>query len=284
MPRTFLLPGTAVLLTEVADCARARAPCTARARSRARVPVPRPAESYLPVSRYSATTLLIVLASRRRGPRQAPVHAGHAPRGAVLVGVRLGRSALHACLGVADQCMELGLNEALLTLCIATALFYLVCAMFHTPALSLLSRNTVDFDHALCILVVAQCVLYPTFACVEVFMRFNWSEQVRALFSDSAVEATGASTQLRTMSDSAVVGVAKLGFPWQTSDPFLFCVYHDDLFPPGDEDLGPAIPQHLLWRGRNRGADFGGKWNMYHGEKVCKRLLRSMRRALLVRW
>eukprot|EP01043_Picozoa_sp_COSAG02_P001732 COSAG02_NODE_37_length_48203_cov_57.745708_16_plen_152_part_00 len=91
----------------------------------------------------------------------------------------------------------------------------------------------------------------------------HWLEQVRSR-SDAAVEATRAST----MSDSAVVGVAKLGFPWQTSDPFLFCVYHDDLFPPGDEDLGPAIPQHLLWRGRNRGADFGGKWNMYHGEKV----------------
>lgn len=71
------------------------------------------------------------------------------------------------------------------------------------------------------------------------------------------------------MSDCVVLDVAKLGFPWQTSDPFLFCVYHDDLFPPGDKDLGPAIPQHLLWRGRNRGADFGGKWNMYHGEKVC---------------
>lgn len=99
--------------------------------------------------------------------------------------------------------------------------------------------------------------------------------------------------------DGVVQAVGKLGFPWQTSDPFLFCVYHDDLFPAGDKDLGPAIPQHLLWRGRNRGvstsnrqsfldqsmkapqclgyrltgrlrvqADFGGKWNMYHGEKV----------------
>ena len=60
----------------------------------------------------------------------------------------------------------------------------------------------------------------------------------------------------------AVLSVQKLGFPWQTSDPFLFCVYHDDLYPPGNPELGPAVPQHLLWRGRNRGADFGGKWNM----------------------
>ena len=56
----------------------------------------------------------------------------------------------------------------------------------------------------------------------------------------------------------AVLSVQKLGFPWQTSDPFLFCVYHDDLYPPGNPELGPAVPQHLLWRGRNRGADFGG--------------------------
>ena len=57
----------------------------------------------------------------------------------------------------------------------------------------------------------------------------------------------------------AVLSVQKLGFPWQTSDPFLFCVYHDDLYPPGNPELGPAVPQHLLWRGRNRGADFGGR-------------------------
>jgi len=28
--------------------------------------------------------------------------------------------------------------------------------------------------------------------------------------------------------------------PWQTFDPFLFCVYHQDQYPAGNERLGPA--------------------------------------------
>ena len=39
---------------------------------------------------------------------------------------------------------------------------------------------------------------------------------------------------------------------WQ--DPFLFVAYHDDVYPPGDENMGP---RGLSWRGRNKGADFG---------------------------
>lgn len=66
---------------------------------------------------------------------------------------------------------------------------------------------------------------------------------------------------------SPVRSVSKLGFPWQTDDPFLFCVYHNDVFPPGQADMSPAVAN--LWRGRNKGADFGSKdWNMYHGEKI----------------
>jgi hypothetical protein len=117
------------------------------------------------------------------------------------------------CLEPLLRCMDLGLNEALLTLFVASVVYYYV-------------------------------------------VRTGSSVEVASSSSAAA------------MADSVVTGVARLGFPWQTSDPFLFCVYHDDLFPAGDKDLGPAIPQHLLWRGRNRGADFGGKWNMYHGEKV----------------
>src|SRR5690349_14990115 len=32
----------------------------------------------------------------------------------------------------------------------------------------------------------------------------------------------------------AVVAVTPQGFPWQTSDPFLFCVHHDDHYPQGN--------------------------------------------------
>jgi len=57
-----------------------------------------------------------------------------------------------------------------------------------------------------------------------------------------------------------------LGFPWQTQDPFLFCVHHDDAYPAGNEQMGPAASL----AGRDLGQDFAGKdgWRMYHGERV----------------
>ena len=60
--------------------------------------------------------------------------------------------------------------------------------------------------------------------------------------------------------------IRPLGFPWQTSDPFLFCVYHQDAYPAGNEVMGPAAPL----TGRDIGQDFAGKdgWRMYHGDTV----------------
>ena len=63
-----------------------------------------------------------------------------------------------------------------------------------------------------------------------------------------------------------ILGVRPLGFPWETDDPFLFCVYHDDAYPEGNADLGPAASL----AGRDIGQDFAGKdgWRMYHGDVV----------------
>jgi hypothetical protein len=63
-----------------------------------------------------------------------------------------------------------------------------------------------------------------------------------------------------------VLAVAPLGFVWQTQDPFLFCVHHDDRYPAGNERLGPAASL----AGRNIGQDFDPKdgWRMYHGDVV----------------
>jgi len=63
-----------------------------------------------------------------------------------------------------------------------------------------------------------------------------------------------------------VLGVKPLGFPWETSDPFLFCVHHDDAYPAGNPELGPAASL----AGRQLGQDFAGKdgWRMYHGDVV----------------
>ena len=69
------------------------------------------------------------------------------------------------------------------------------------------------------------------------------------------------------MGADAVVGqVKKLGFPWETADPFLFCVHHDDAYPAGNEILGPAASL----AGRDLGQDFEGRdgWRMYHGDVV----------------
>jgi redox-sensitive bicupin YhaK (pirin superfamily) len=64
-----------------------------------------------------------------------------------------------------------------------------------------------------------------------------------------------------------VLQVTRLGPPpWPTLDPFLFCVYHHDSYPAGNERLGPAASLS----GRNIGQDFEGKdgWRMYHGSVV----------------
>jgi quercetin 2,3-dioxygenase len=60
--------------------------------------------------------------------------------------------------------------------------------------------------------------------------------------------------------------IKPLRIPWETPDPFLFCMYHNDLYPLGNEKLGPAASL----AGRNIGQDFEGKdgWRMYHGQRV----------------
>ena len=70
---------------------------------------------------------------------------------------------------------------------------------------------------------------------------------------------------MSTTSDT-VIQTVELGRVWQTVDPFLFCVHHDDDYPEGDEELGPCAP--LV--GRAIGSDFSGRdgWSMYHGSLV----------------
>lgn len=69
------------------------------------------------------------------------------------------------------------------------------------------------------------------------------------------------------MSNIKIVAINPLGFPWETHDPFLFCAYHKDEYPAGNDQLGPDL---LLMEGRNIGNDFTLKdgWRMYHGETI----------------
>jgi hypothetical protein len=68
------------------------------------------------------------------------------------------------------------------------------------------------------------------------------------------------------MNDDIILSLKPLGFPWECSDPFLFCAYHNDKYPAGNERLGPAASL----AGRQIGQDFEGKdgWRMYHGGVV----------------
>jgi quercetin 2,3-dioxygenase len=68
------------------------------------------------------------------------------------------------------------------------------------------------------------------------------------------------------MSNDPIVGTSALAFPWQTRDPFLVCVHHVDLYPRGNDRLGPAASLE----GRDMGRDFAGRdgWRMYHGHAV----------------
>jgi redox-sensitive bicupin YhaK (pirin superfamily) len=66
---------------------------------------------------------------------------------------------------------------------------------------------------------------------------------------------------------TSVLAVAPLGTPWETIDPFLFCVHHDDAYPRGNGRHGPDAS---LLAGRQMGSDFSRKdgWSMYHGQQV----------------
>ena len=68
------------------------------------------------------------------------------------------------------------------------------------------------------------------------------------------------------MNMSAIIQRRPLGFTWDTVDPFLLCVHHDDAYPRGNGRLGPAASL----AGRDIGQDFAGKdgWRMYHGHAV----------------
>ncbi len=67
-------------------------------------------------------------------------------------------------------------------------------------------------------------------------------------------------------SRSAVKNIKALGFQWETADPFLFCVHHEDNYPKGNSQMGPDAPLD----GRHIGQDFILKdgWRMYHGDRV----------------
>jgi quercetin 2,3-dioxygenase len=66
---------------------------------------------------------------------------------------------------------------------------------------------------------------------------------------------------------SPIISIKPLGFQWDTADPFLFCVHHEDYFPVGNDLMGPNSNH---FNGRHMGDDFIIKdgFRMYHGKTV----------------
>ncbi len=67
--------------------------------------------------------------------------------------------------------------------------------------------------------------------------------------------------------EESVKSIRAMGFQWETADPFLFCVHHEDKFPKGNAQMGPA---ESYLEGRHMGDDFIIKdgFRMYHGRTV----------------
>jgi redox-sensitive bicupin YhaK (pirin superfamily) len=72
--------------------------------------------------------------------------------------------------------------------------------------------------------------------------------------------------QAKQPSINPIIDVKPLGFQWDTFDPFLFCVHHEDKFPKGNDVMGPVTSM----QGRHLGDDFIIKdgFRMYHGKVV----------------
>jgi len=68
------------------------------------------------------------------------------------------------------------------------------------------------------------------------------------------------------MKENPIIEVKQLGFQWETDNPFLFCVHHNDAYPKGNGKLGPISSLE----GRKLGNDFTLKdgWRMYHGREI----------------
>ncbi len=98
----------------------------------------------------------------------------------------------------------------------------------------------------------------------------KWSAALAALllarFPGIAKTLTPLNEPPMSAPKNSILKIKPLGFQWDTLDPFLFCVHHEDHFPKGNAAMGPATSLD----GRNLGDDFIIKdgWRMYHGKNV----------------
>lgn len=95
--------------------------------------------------------------------------------------------------------------------------------------------------------------------------KFLKSLSVGAAGSLLAAKSANAMS-METPKEEVIKRIKPLGFQWETQDPFIFCVHHEDFFPEGNEQMGPKTGIE----GRQLGQDFIVKdgYRMYHGRRV----------------
>jgi|UPI0004AF5B92 redox-sensitive bicupin YhaK (pirin superfamily) len=85
-----------------------------------------------------------------------------------------------------------------------------------------------------------------------------------ALFHSVLHMATMSAAQKHTCSSSAILSTGPLGFPYTTPDPFLFCVFHRDMYPAGNEKN-----MHAPRKGNGADFDWSKPYRMYHGIDIA---------------
>ena len=82
--------------------------------------------------------------------------------------------------------------------------------------------------------------------------RRKFIQKIAAVTTGAVIagKASLASSTEKDMEEVAIKSVKPLGFQWETQDPFLFCVHHEDFFPKGNDKLGPDESMN----GRNIGS------------------------------
>lgn len=104
---------------------------------------------------------------------------------------------------------------------------------------------------------------------VMAIKRRNFLTRLAATFGGLAAgQLVQAGNRLKESMESlnSIIEIKEMGFQWETVDPFLFCVHHEDDFPKGNTVMGPAVSL----AGRSLGDDFIIKdgFRMYHGKQI----------------
>ena len=70
--------------------------------------------------------------------------------------------------------------------------------------------------------------------------RRKFLKNLSAVAAGSVV-ASGNAMSMDTPKEDVIKTIKPLGFQWETQDPFIFCVHHEDFFPEGNERMGKSV-------------------------------------------